>query len=148
MDNAIHIVLPETADRPGTRLLHTEQWVPAPPEVVFPFFSDPRNLETLTPPWLGFSVEDVPEGPMGEGVSIGYRLHLHGVPLRWRSRIIDWREGKSFSDVQERGPYALWHHTHRFIPSDGGTLLVDEVRFRLRGGALAMALLGPWVTRD
>ena len=42
----------------------------------------------------------------------------------------------SFVDVQLRGPYTLWHHTHTFEARDGGTLCRDEVRYRPRGGAL------------
>ena len=37
---------------------------------------------------------------------------------------------------QLRGPYTLWHHTHTFEERDGGTLCLDHVRYRPRGGAL------------
>ena len=33
-----------------------EQWLPAPPEAVFPFFSNPYNLEAITPDFLQFRV--------------------------------------------------------------------------------------------
>jgi ligand-binding SRPBCC domain-containing protein len=34
--------------------LRREQVVPRPPEEVFGFFSDARNLQKITPPWLNF----------------------------------------------------------------------------------------------
>jgi ligand-binding SRPBCC domain-containing protein len=43
---------------------------------------------------------------------------------------------KSISFLELRGPYTLWHHTHTFEERDGGTLCLDHVRYRPRGGAL------------
>jgi ligand-binding SRPBCC domain-containing protein len=36
----------------------TEQLVPMPREGVFDFFSEPGNLEAITPPWLRFRIVD------------------------------------------------------------------------------------------
>jgi len=36
--------------------LRREQWIPRPLEEVFAFFSDARNLERITPSWLGFQM--------------------------------------------------------------------------------------------
>ena len=44
-----------------------------------------------------------------------------------------------------RGPYTLWHHAHTFEERDGGTLCLDHVRYRPRGGAFINWLL---VRRD
>ena len=39
-----------------THVLHREQRLDGPPEEVFPFFADARNLEAITPPLLRFRV--------------------------------------------------------------------------------------------
>jgi ligand-binding SRPBCC domain-containing protein len=70
-----------------TYTIESQQLVHAPLEQVFEFFSQARNLEELTPPWLRFSV--VAPGPieMREGTLIEYRLRVRaaaalGLPHR------------------------------------------------------------------
>jgi hypothetical protein len=103
---------------------------------VFAFFSDVRNLERMTPRWLGFRILGTPPDPLREGAVIDYSIRLAGVPVRWRTRIVDWQPGRQFSDTQERGPYALWDHTHSFREVAGGVLMRDEVRYALPLGPL------------
>ena len=68
-------------------VLEREQRLPGPPERVFEFFADARNLEAITPPWLRFRVVTAGEIEMHEGALIEYRLRLHGFAVRWRTRI-------------------------------------------------------------
>ncbi len=114
--------------------LSSRVWLPKPLGEVFPFFSDARNLEVLTPPWLRFEV--LSEGPiaMAEGVQIDYRLRLRGVPIRWQSEITSWNPPRRFVDEQRHGPYRLWVHEHRFQERDGMTLAEDLVRYAVPGG--------------
>ena len=115
---------------------HTELLLPRPRDEVFPFFADARNLETITPPWLKFEVLTSNAVAMRVGALIDYRIKVHGLPISWRTEIIEWNPPHRFVDVQLRGPYTLWHHTHTFEERDGGTLCIDDVRYRPRGGAL------------
>jgi ligand-binding SRPBCC domain-containing protein len=114
----------------------SELWLPHSLENVFAFFSEARNLQALTPPWLNFEVLTPTPIPMAPGTLIDYRIRIRGIPIRWRTEIIDWNPPHGFVDVQLSGPYKLWHHTHAFHARDGGTLCSDHVRYRPRGGAL------------
>jgi ligand-binding SRPBCC domain-containing protein len=116
--------------------LAREQLVPAAAGDVFAFFSAARNLERLTPGWLRFSVLTPEPIPMEAGTVIDYRLRLHGLPLRWTSRIEAWERDRAFVDRQLRGPYRLWHHRHEFEAVAGGTVVRDRVRYALPLGAL------------
>jgi ligand-binding SRPBCC domain-containing protein len=116
--------------------LKTELWLPRPRSEVFPFFAEARNLEELTPPFLNFTVLTPPPIEMRAGLLIDYRLKVHGLPVYWRTEILDWEPPHRFVDTQLRGPYWLWHHTHTFEEKDGGTLCGDLVRYRPIGGAL------------
>lgn len=130
------------------RRLEREQWVPRPPDEVFPFFADAYNLETLTPPFLRFRVVGTSTPVVGDGTRIDYRLRLHGIPVGWQSVIEEWQPPHHFVDRQVRGPYALWHHTHGFEPQSGGTLLTDVVRYRLPFGRLGALIAGRLVAHD
>lgn len=114
--------------------IHREAVVPVSLDETFAFFSDARNLERLTPPWLNFDVRTRGDLTMREGLIIDYRLSLYGVPIPWRTRIDVWEPGVRFVDRQVRGPYRLWVHEHRFEAVDGGTRVIDHVDFvpRLR----------------
>jgi ligand-binding SRPBCC domain-containing protein len=113
--------------------LTTWQWLPRPRDEVFAFFSDARNLQRITPAFVEFRVLTPDPIDMRAGAVIDYRLKLRGVPIRWRTKITAWEPPVRFEDVQLRGPYAEWIHTHTFEEQDYGTLVRDAVRYRLRG---------------
>jgi ligand-binding SRPBCC domain-containing protein len=125
------------------------QDLPAPRDEVFLFFSDPANLEALTPPWLRFEVLTPKPLPRGEGALFDYRIKVRGLPIQWRTLIETFVPGELFVDRQLAGPYALWHHTHRFedLP-DGGTRMTDTVRYRVGYGFLGRVVTALWVRND
>lgn len=118
--------------------LERTQVVPRSLEEVFPFFADVHNLETITPTFVGFQVLTPRPIAMAPGTLIDYRLRLLGVPFRWRTRIETFEPGVRFVDVQLRGPYRLWHHTHEFERRDGATVVRDVVRYALPLGPLGV----------
>jgi hypothetical protein len=120
-------------------VLEREQWLPATLERVFAFFADAANLETITPPWLGFRIRTPLPIAMRPGAQIDYTIRLGPAPMRWRTRIPVWEAGKRFVDVQERGPYARWEHSHEFVPIGDGVLMRDVVRYALPFGPLGTA---------
>ncbi len=122
-------------------ILETAQWLPRAPEDIFHFYADAFRLEDLTPQLLRFRVVTPPPIEMRTGVEIDYRLKLHGLPLKWRSRITVWDPPLRFVDEQVKGPYRRWVHEHRFTPRDGGTLVEDHVNYDMLGGWLADRLL-------
>ena len=103
---------------------------------VFAFFRNPRNLEELTPPWLGFRVVSSTDDTVRAGTRIRYRLRLHGVPLKWESRITEYEENSRFADEQLSGPYSRWYHRHTFRAVEGGVLMTDVVEYQLPFGPL------------
>ena len=129
-------------------VLEREQRLAAPPAAVFPFFADARNLEAITPPLLRFRVVTPQPIAMRVGTLIQYRLRLHGLPVNWLTAIQSWEPPHRFVDVQVRGPYALWHHTHVLEEHREGTLMRDLVRYALPFGPLGQLAHRLFVRRD
>ncbi len=123
----------------------TEQLLPGALEEVFAFFSDPHNLQRITPPWLDFKLVGLSENQMRKGLLIDYRLRIHSIPVRWQSEITAWDPPRRFIDEQRRGPYRLWIHEHTFEPQGDSTLVRDHVRYAVPGGTLVQKFL---VARD
>ena len=83
---------------------------------------------------------------MRSGTHIDYQLRLYGVPLYWRTLIELWQPPYRFVDVQIRGPYRLWHHTHEFTPIGTGTRMVDVVEYEIPWGPLGQVARRLFVT--
>jgi uncharacterized protein (TIGR01777 family) len=114
----------------------------------FEFFSDAKNLEKITPAILNFKIVGMSTEKIESGTLIDYKLKIHGVPADWRTKINLWNPPHEFSDVQLKGPYKVWDHTHRFfaVPKQTPivnhadakewTLMTDQVYFKLPFGFL------------
>jgi ligand-binding SRPBCC domain-containing protein len=131
--------------RGTTFTLEREQIIQRELEEVFDFFSQPKNLESITPSWLNFRLLNCSTPTIGEGTTIDYRLRVHGIPIRWRSLIGSWNPPFEFVDEQLIGPYRSWVHHHTFEETEQGVLVRDQVDYSILGGALVDRL---FVRRD
>lgn len=134
--------------RTGLFKFETSQFVPRPLPEVFDFFSDPKNLEKITPPFLNFRIVAMSTPEIQQGSIIDYQLKIHGVPAKWKTLIEKWEPNSEFVDTQLKGPYKLWHHTHRFEAVAGGTMIFDRVNFRLPFGFIGALIAGAFVQND
>ena len=101
------------------------------------FFSSAENLPAITPPWLAFRILTPKPVTIGQDSLLDYTIRWFGVPIRWRTRIIDWSRPRMFIDLQIKGPYTLWHHQHTFTRSAEGTVCTDRVIYKLPMGPFA-----------
>lgn len=130
----------EKADQRGYRLTAALSVAESRDEV-FKYFADAFHLESLTPPWLRFSVKTPPPIEMETGTLIEYQIRLYGIPLRWQSKIILWEPPAKFVDEQVKGPYRFWRHQHLFLQTERGTLIRDVVDYDVPLGWLVHPLL-------
>ena len=130
-------------------VLERSQRVEVPVEQAFDFYVDALNLEPMTPPWLHFEVTTQGELTLRQGALLDYKLRLHGVPVRWQTRIETWEPPRRFVDIQLKGPYSLWEHTHSFEgDGDGVTVIHDRVRYAIPLGPLGALAHLLFVRRD
>jgi ligand-binding SRPBCC domain-containing protein len=133
-------------------LFETEQWIRAPLETVFRFFSDPRNLAKISPPSAGARLKAVRLVPpnadraeelagAGSEIEISIRL-LPYLPLRglWTARIVEFEWLNFFRDEQVRGPFKCFVHRHSFVAEvrngQQGTVIRDHVEYEIGFGPL------------
>ena len=101
------------------------------------FFSDPKNLKTITPDYMGFEIIDGDDKKIFPGQIIQYNVTpLFGVPIKWVTEITHVINEKYFVDEQRFGPYSLWHHKHFIKEIKGGVEMEDVVHYKLPFGIL------------
>ena len=107
-------------------------FIPADIASSWSFFSDPRNLEKITPASMGFRILHDPGPSMYAGQIITYKVSpMMGIRLTWVTEISQVREGAFFIDEQRFGPYQFWHHKHFFNAVQGGVEMTDVVHYSL-----------------
>lgn len=82
------------------------------------------------------AVAGTTSGTIGLGETVTWRARHFGIVWRMTSRITSLEEPDRFVDEQVRGPFARFHHVHRFERSARGTRMVDEIEFRAPLGPL------------
>lgn len=141
------------AGRMSDAQFRAEVEVPVPAADLFAWHERPGAFERLAPPWMRVRVLH----RCGQGVRDGARVTLRA---REGWRVTTWEvehrgyvPGREFRDVQLRGPFAAWEHTHRVEPLAAGATaprcrLVDAIRYRLPGGALGQWLGDGFARRE
>jgi ligand-binding SRPBCC domain-containing protein len=128
--------------------LHREQLIPAPIEEVWSFFSNPGNLNEITPPDLKFEILNGADVKMYEGQLIEYRVEfVSGVRSKWLTEIAHMRTNQYFADEQRLGPYRYWYHEHIFEQMQGGVKMADRVTYVVPLGILGEFLDAFWIKR-
>lgn len=109
----------------------------ASPERVFAFHADVRNLPLLMPAPTRILAAPTPTSA-GDRQLMEFRLGP--IRQRWLARIQHFEPPRRMVDEQLQGPFRFWRHTHSVLPSAGGALLRDVVRFRFMPGPVGHAL--------
>lgn len=117
--------------------LSTKQNLPITLEEAWTFLSDPNNLKTITPDYMGFHIVSGADRPMYPGQIIQYIVTpVLGIKTKWVTEITHVVDRLYFVDEQRFGPYALWHHKHFLKEIPGGVEMEDIVDYKIPLGIL------------
>ena len=117
-------------------------------EDAWAFFSNPNNLNLITPDKMHFrTISEVPD-VMHEGLLIRYKIRpMMLIPMTWVTEIGTVRHQISFTDRQLKGPYKTWIHEHQFEEKDNGVLMTDRLTYDIGMGFIGKLAGYFWVDR-
>lgn len=117
--------------------LVSKQNLPISLEEAWQFLSDPKNLKTITPDYMGFDIISGADRSMFPGQIIQYIVTpVLGIKTKWVTEITHVSDQKYFVDEQRFGPYALWHHKHFLREIPGGVEMEDVIDYKVPMGIL------------
>lgn len=127
-----------------------EQVLPVSIEKAWSFFSDPSNLQTITPEYMKFIIHSGKDDHRTyPGQIIVYTVSpVMNVPMKWVTEITHVQEPFYFVDEQRQGPYKLWHHQHHFKSIDANTtLMTDILHYSIPAGILGRLMNSIMISR-
>jgi ligand-binding SRPBCC domain-containing protein len=112
---------------------------------VYAWHELPDALERLTPPGEHLKVIDK-SGGVEKGARVVIRFGRWPFQMTWIAEHQEFERGRYFSDLQIRGPFAYWKHTHIFEPAGPeACYLEDRVEYALPAGAAGHLVAGTFV---
>ncbi|GAA3987491.1 polyketide cyclase/dehydrase [Thermobifida alba] len=125
-----------TDRRPGrTCAVEHSVRLAAPPEEVFDFCLSETGFTSIMPyrvRVLGQSAKD-----LAPGESVAFSIYLAKVlPIRWVAYLDEVNRPQQFVDLQTRGIFRYFRHTHSCRPDREGTHYTDHVEYATRLGPL------------
>lgn len=99
---------------------------------LYQFHHRPGALERLLPPWDGSELL-WKQGGIAPGGKVLIKLRHGPLRINWEAHHISETPGEMFRDIQHRGPFARFEHTHRFIDHGAEAELIDTIEFALPG---------------
>ncbi len=113
----------------------SKQNLPITIQEAWEFLSNPKNLKTITPDYMGFIIESGADRPMFPGQIIQYIVTpVLGIKTKWVTEITHVQELRYFVDEQRFGPYSLWHHKHFLKEIPGGVEMEDVIHYKIPMG--------------
>ena len=130
--------------------LKFEEVIPASLDEVWNFFSDAKNLLFLTPKDMNMRViTELENTKLFEGMRIAYYVSpLFKIPVFWETEIIKVEEQHQFIDIQLKGPFKSWKHTHTFMKIGDEVKMIDEIEYELPFGFIGDLFHKPIVLRN
>ncbi len=120
-----------TLNRQPGSFVYKSQY-PCSAEDLYLYHSRPGALERLLPPWEKTTIISK-QGTISPGSRVKLKMYAGPFPFHFHAHHIEDQPGKMFRDIQEKGPFSSWSHTHYFQNTEKGSLLEDRIEYTLPG---------------
>lgn len=131
--------------QPATEVFVHRSRISAPAGDVFDWHTRPGVFERLAPPWEDVRVV-LPAASIADGTQTILSVPFGPFRSEWVAEHRDVIPGEQFRDIQIRGPFARWEHTHRVEPHGPNAChLEDRIEYALPGGWLGRLFGGGFV---
>ena len=94
---------------------------------VFDFYSNPKNINLLTP-WFA-KVSCTPEKKISKNEVFTIEINMLGIKNKVEILIKNYEENKLFTDLQIKGPFNFWEHNHIFKYENNETIMYDVINY-------------------
>lgn len=101
-----------------------------PSEEVFHWHLSPGAIYRMIPPWEKVEVVSHGGNPSQVGSTVVLNAKIGPFSFIWEVKHAEFIEGKSFTDIQVKGPFTYWKHTHTVYPiGDSSCEWEDTIEF-------------------
>jgi uncharacterized protein len=122
----------------------------APAALVFDYLESLGAFERLKPPTEGMRVKK-PATSLRNGSIVELEVPVFGpFCMPWHLEHRDYQAGQQFKDVQVKGPFKRWEHTHAVVPKnsegqDEQCILQDTLEIEFPFGPLTQWFMAPLI---
>jgi len=105
-----------------------------PVQRLFQWHERKGAVSRLTPPWIDIRLIHH-TGGINVRAKVKFILKFFKISFVWKAEHIEYQKNKFFKDMQVKGPFAIWMHSHLFEShKKNQSVMEDKVEFRLPFG--------------
>jgi ligand-binding SRPBCC domain-containing protein len=123
-----------------SRRVRREQFLALPPSHVFAFIVDGANLEPTTPRSLKFQLLNSLPISLEPEQTLDYQWSFLLRKFQMKARVVQVNPPGLLEEVQQSGPFRVWHYLRKLKSTTGGTWVVDELEYHLPWGIFGTLL--------
>jgi len=109
-------------------------------EEIFDFHCDTNNLPLISPNYIKATIIKIDKPVRLNSEIILQILQYNLIKTNWHIRISDFEKNKIISDLQIKGPFKFWEHSHIFELIDGKVKMTDKIKYELPFGFIGKIL--------
>lgn len=96
---------------------------------LFKFHLDTNNLPLISPPFPKAFIVKISDVPLKEGSQVIVSLNFIFSKSEWEILIEKVIQNKLIIDLQQKGIFEYWRHSHIFEPKGDRVLMSDKIEF-------------------